>query len=154
LLAIGIEESRMVADGAEHRSSVRDAFADDAMLEPFTRRFEPLVSASSDVGDGLEQLASHVGAARLTGVMQLTIIDGKEGRQHCLIMSPSGCEVLHDRADHSDLEIILPTDAWQQIASGVVSPLEVFGSGRMRVRGDLRLARSIVAALASPDASE
>lgn len=144
----------MVTDGAEHRSSVRDAFADDAMLEPFTRRFELLASTSSDVGDGLEQLARHVGAARLTGVMQLTINDGEEGRHRCLIMSPSGCEVLHDRADHPDLEVIVPADAWQQIASGVVSPLEVFGSGRMRVRGDMRLARSIVGALPSPDASE
>ena len=144
----------MVTNGADHRSSVRDAFADDAMLEPFARRLEPLASTSSDGGDSLEQLARHLGAARLTGVVQLTIDGGGGGRHSCLIMSPSGCEVLHDRADHPDLEIMVRADAWEQIASGIVSPLEVFGSGQMRVRGDIRLARSVVGALPSPDVSE
>jgi len=141
----------MVTEGEKHRSSVRDAFAKDVMLEPFTRRLEPLDRNNSGGPDGVEQLASHVSAARLTGVMQITIIDGDEDRHHCLVMSSSGCEVLHDRADQPNLEVIVPADAWQQMTSGVVSPLEVFGSGRMRVRGDVHLARSIVSALPSPD---
>lgn len=145
----------MVANGAEHQSSVRDAFADDAMLEAFTRRFEPLVSTGADAADSLEQLARQLGAAQLTGVMQLTINNGGGGGlDRCLIMSPSGCEVLQDRADRPDLEIIVSADGWHQIASGGVSPLEVFGSGQMRVRGDIRLARHVVGALLSPDASQ
>lgn len=144
----------MVANGAEHQWSVRDAFADDAMLEPFTRRLEPLVSTGADAADSLEQLARQLGAAQLTGVMQLTINDGGGGLERCLIMSPSGCEVLQDRADRPDLEIIVSADGWHQIASGGVSPLEVFGSGQMRVRGDIRLARHVVGALLSPDASQ
>jgi putative sterol carrier protein len=144
-----------MVNGAEHHLSVRDAFADDTMLEPFTRRFEPLASTSADASGSLEQLARQIGSARLTGVMQLTINDdGGGGLDRCLVMSPLGCEVLQDRADRPDLEIIVPTDTWQQIASGLVSPLEAFGSGRMRVRGDIRLARQIVGALPSPDASQ
>jgi putative sterol carrier protein len=143
----------MVTSGAEEGSSIRAAFAGNAMLEPFTRRFEPLASTSADAGDGLEQVASRLGAARLTGVMQLTINEGGDGGDRCLIMSPSGCEVLHDRAEHPDLEIILSADAWRRIATGVASPLEVFGSGLMRVRGDVRFARQVVRALPSPDAT-
>jgi putative sterol carrier protein len=131
----------MTDRAAELRSFVTSSFGDDPMLSDFAKPIRGLVDKAADVDASLDQLAQTLSKARLTGVLQMSIVQGRRRVDRCLVMSPNGCEAVDAKADHPTLEVITDDDTWGKIARGELSPLEAFGSGKMRVRGDIRFAQ-------------
>jgi SCP-2 sterol transfer family len=83
--------------------------------------------------------------------LQFVGITGTQGWH--VTMEPGQAAAREDLVENADLELIMRLDTWTEIASGSLSPLVAFGSGRMRVRGDVGLAKRLLRHLAtSPDA--
>ena len=90
------------------------------------------------------RLGELLGAVQEPLTMHFRITDEGTGRSWLLDGGPEGCRVTNDPARQSDVEVILNAEAWNLIASGAMSPLEAFGRGRLRIRGDINLAHRFV----------
>ncbi|HTP67148.1 MAG TPA: SCP2 sterol-binding domain-containing protein [Geobacteraceae bacterium] len=84
------------------------------------------------------------------GTIQFSIITGNGNLEWCLRMHPAGCDARLERAPKPDLEIIVTSEAWRQIAEGKLSPLVAFARRKMRVRGNVALGKSVLRQLAKP----
>ncbi|HEX2294102.1 MAG TPA: SCP2 sterol-binding domain-containing protein, partial [Actinomycetota bacterium] len=51
-----------------------------------------------------------------------------------------GSKVTSEVVGRPDVEVIVSAETWNEIAAGAISPLEAFGRGLMRVRGDVNVA--------------
>lgn len=119
-----------------------------------------LRNLTAPTGDDLAQTFHRLGG-ELEGAMQLerdesaavlfTLLGEGRRSQWSLQIEGGSCSVQEREIEAADLEIVVREDGWWDIASGRLSPLEVFGEGRLRLRGDLSLAERLYAALASDD---
>ena len=120
-------------------------FAADPVLSDFVRPFpDTLEGKRSNLGASFKRMAEALAKTRHAGTIQFTIQDGRSTRRWCLTMSPDGSNVSESRVEKPDLEILTDAESWAEIASGDIAPLEAFGQGRVRVRGDIELARVLV----------
>jgi putative sterol carrier protein len=117
-------------------------FGGDPVLADFVRPFpNTFRGKQTELGASFKRIAEALGKSKRTGAIQFTIQDGRSTRSWCLNMTPSGCDVSESRVESPDLEILTDAELWTEIARGDVAPLEAFGQGRVRVRGDVELAR-------------
>ncbi len=79
--------------------------------------------------------------------MRFVIADAENVRSWVLTAGPDGCQVSAAGPRRPDVEVILDAATWRLVAAGDMSLLEAFGRGRMRVRGDIDLARQLAQAL-------
>ncbi|GJL57044.1 SCP2 sterol-binding domain-containing protein [Nitrospira sp. M1] len=91
-----------------------------------------------------KRMARSLSNARRSGAIQFGIRDGKKMSDWCLTMTPEGCQVAEAKIEHPTLEILTDKVTWMEVANGKMAPMEAFGQGKMRVRGDLQLARVLV----------
>lgn len=127
-------------------AQIEEVFADDELLARFARPFKPF-HRGRDINASYASLAKKLDGKRLTGIMQLSVRDGRKVTHRCLAMSPAKCEAFDHRAEDPDLEVLTDEATWDAISRGKISPMEAFVTGRMRVRGDIRLAHRIAAKL-------
>ncbi|MCZ6662651.1 MAG: SCP2 sterol-binding domain-containing protein [Actinobacteria bacterium] len=137
----------MADEATELREFVNESFADDPLLSRFAKPVRSFLPKGADLDTSFDRLANRLSKARLTGVVQLSIRQGRRRIQRCLVLSPNGCEAANATADHPDLEVITDAGTWTDIARGELSPLEAFGSGKLRVRGDIRFAQLLASKL-------
>lgn len=117
-------------------------FEDIPVLADFTHPFPNLFGGKeSDLGQSFTQVATALARSKRTGSLQFTIDDEGKTRQWCVAISPSKCEAVEAAVERPDLEIITDARTWGDIAAGRVAPLEAFGQGKVRLRGDIELAQ-------------
>jgi putative sterol carrier protein len=110
----------------------------------FSLPWSPLVNAGEgDIRRAFESLGQQLGASQENARVHFGIIEGNETVSWSLELGPDGSAVTADRVHNPDLEVLVQKEAWWQIVQGAVSPLEAFNEGKMRVIGDLRVARKI-----------
>jgi hypothetical protein len=97
------------------------------------------------------RLAASIGPATRAGLITFTITGSGEWT---LAVTPQGIQASEGAAESPDLHVICRTDVWLEIAAGQLSPLEAFGTGRLRIRGDIELARFLVSRLREPRANQ
>jgi hypothetical protein len=136
-----VNDDRWPQAGGFRQSSFLSHF-----MSPFPRLTEATEAEERDVGRSFERLAELLGGSRLRARVHFGIIDGDTldadaVRSWSLDMGDDDCTVRAERAPDPDLEVLVSEDTWWQIAEGRLAPLEAFGRGAMRVRGDLRVAR-------------
>jgi putative sterol carrier protein len=105
-----------------------------------------LTSAGTSPGATLKQLAELLAPAKLQGSLKLQLLqDGKLENASSFQVSFGGKKQKSrgGKAAHP-VELITTPDTWTEIASGRLAPHDAFLGGRMRVRGDLRLAQLIL----------
>jgi putative sterol carrier protein len=66
-----------------------------------------------------------------------------------LKLEPEQTMAVEGAVENPALELIMRPTTWTEIATGSLSPLLAFGSGRMRVRGDVGLAKRLLKYVAS-----
>jgi len=113
----------------------------NALLTEMAQPFPKLAGSKGDLAGGFKKMGKALAGSKRTGAIQFTIREGRRTRRWCLTLTPGGCDVAESATSDPDLEILTDAATWFSIASGSASPLEAFGSGRVRVRGDIRLAR-------------
>jgi putative sterol carrier protein len=108
------------------------------------RRREP---AAASTGCG-ELLGAPSEALRVT----FHLTDG--GQDYCVEAGPDGSAVSAAPSAPADVEVLVDDDTWALLADGALAPLEAFALGRMRVRGDINVARRFVRQLRRDETEE
>jgi putative sterol carrier protein len=128
-----------------------------SFLSDFAAPFPTLMESEEDsvdqsfqrMGDLATQLQEPVSVA-------FRITTGEE-KSYCVLAGPEGMQVTDEAQEAPEVEVILDADTWKRMASGSISPLEAFGIGKMRVRGDInaawRFARGLQVAGSEHDGS-
>jgi putative sterol carrier protein len=116
-------------------------FEDIPILAEFARPFPNLFGAKESLAESFTQVAAALSKSKRSGTIQFTIDEGGKRRQWAVGLSPAGCEAVETSVERPTLEIITDAGTWTEIAAGRVAPLEAFGQGKVRVRGDIELAQ-------------
>jgi hypothetical protein len=115
------------------------------LLADFHIPFPKLADVGRQDSDAaFARLGELLGAVQEPLTVHFRVTDEGTGRSWLLDSGPDGCRVTNDAPRQSDVEVILDSETWNLIASGAMSPLEAFGRGRLRIRGDINLARRFV----------
>jgi len=124
------------------REELAAGFADDPVLRDFLAPIN--ISSGGSIEGTIEHIAAAVRWTRPSAVVRLTILQPAPARSWSLDLSRKGCSVGERRDDLPDLEILTTLDVFQKMFGGELAPLQAFGQGRMRVRGNLEVARAFV----------
>ena len=117
-------------------------FADDPVLRDFVPPIT--ISTGGSIEETIARVAATVRWTRPSAVVRFTILQPAPARSWALDLSRDGCCIGESRDELPDLEILTTADVLQKIFAGELAPLHAFGEGRMRVRGNLELARALV----------
>jgi len=82
--------------------------------------------------------------------VQFQIVGGEQRRFWRLELADKFCKVVNGPTERPDLEIITRAENMQKMADGSLSPIEAFARGKMRIRGNLELAKRLFKKLAAP----
>lgn len=112
-----------------------------------TRLGEP----GAEVGRSFERMAELLAGSPETGIVQFQILSGDRRLSWCLEMTGKECRVSTEPVAGPDLDVLVREETWRHIAEGGLSPIEAFGRGKMRIRGNIELATRIYERLGSPE---
>jgi hypothetical protein len=130
-------------------SKVRDS----AFLGHFRTPFPRLTGTGErDLGSTFDRLAELLAGNRVGAAITFSIVPGENldadpARSWSLRLGEQATTVSAERDERPDLEVILAEQTWWELAEGSVAPLEAFGRGRLRVLGDVRVARRFAGVL-------
>ena len=91
-----------------------------------------------------QRMGDALGKSGERGRIQLRVIDDKGWLHRCLCVDSTGCEVSPDFDENPDLEVIAQDKIAMQILKGTLSPVDAVLQGKMRVRGDIELAKRVL----------
>ena len=104
----------------------------------------PNLRATGSTESTVRALATLVGPSERKASVTLSL-GNPVGRENWNFqLSPRGCSVTEGEAPGADLEVVLRDHTWLEIVSGETSPIAAFLEGKLRVRGDVALARDLV----------
>jgi putative sterol carrier protein len=104
-----------------------------------------------DVTKALHRLGELLAPSQLHASFQLQLVHDALGEQTSftrLSLAGGKATISPERVDNPDVEIITTPETWWEIATGKLAPHDAFFSGRMRVRGDTRVAQKMLKAVA------
>ena len=132
----------------EHKPLTRERIAErvigDPLLSDFLAPFPNLLNRDqTNITASFEGMAKLLARGRKAVRIQFTISDGNDVRCWNLALTPKSCKASEGKYKSPQLEILTQADTWLKIATGQLSPLEAFGQGKLRVRGDITLARFV-----------
>jgi putative sterol carrier protein len=122
------------------RAEIGRRLAGNPFLSDFIRPFPNLLEGDRNIQRSFERIAESLAGTNTAGAIQFSIREGDNQRHWSLVLSPKECHVAEVKAERPRLEILTDADTWLEVAEGNLTPIEAFGSGRLRVRGDLRFA--------------
>jgi putative sterol carrier protein len=127
----------------EDRFSVAIAHAAGVpSLADFTSRWPNLLQGKkTDPTRTLEEIGKRLSRSKRSALIRITLGGDAEGSSWSLSMKSGRCSVSRAATGKANLELITTPATWTAIVSGSMSPLEAFGRGQVRVRGDIELAR-------------
>lgn len=127
------------------RKQVSKIVGSDPLLLDFFRPFPNLLrQKSEDVAVSFDRMAKKLSGTKRAGVIQFRLTKGRRARCWSLALSPNECRVIDREVDAPAFEVITDEATWAAIARGQIAPLEAFVGGKLRVRGNIELARSVV----------
>ena len=130
------------------RPQLAERLLSDPVLADFVSPFPQLTESEGDLDETFQRIGEVVGASEVRARVHFGVVQGSgEGemvRSWTLELGPDACAVTAERVHGPDLDVLVSEETWWRLAAGTVSPLEAFGRGDMRVRGDVRLAGRLV----------
>lgn len=112
------------------------------------RLTEPTRPALSGTFERVAEILARAPAGPLRLQFSLVEVDTEESAVWTVAVDEDGGKAAQGSGERPDIEIITRAETWWDIADGELSPLEAFVSGRLRVRGDIGLARRVLIDLA------
>jgi SCP-2 sterol transfer family len=92
----------------------------------------------------IARLGELLGPTGLRGTFQLRLLDAATGKEHSLVnvtLNGAKGKAGARPIEKPDVEIVTTSETWSEIASSRLPPILAFLTGRMRVRGDVRMAQ-------------
>ena len=129
--------------GERTTTDILNRLREDSILGDFTIPLK-VSAGSDDLARSFDEVCRLLGSATDAFTLTFRVDDASNERTWSLEAGPDGCRVTDHQESAPDLEIFVDSQTCKQLLSGSIVPLEAFGRGRMRVRGDVRLARRIV----------
>ena len=134
-------------DDSRMRRQLAERLHDNPVLADFLSPLPRLTEQGDegDLGRTFERLGEIAGRSEIRARVHFRILedDRKTIRSWSLELGPTGHSVTPEPAHRPDLEVLVTEETWRRLAEGTVSPLEAFGLGDMRVRGNVRVARRL-----------
>jgi hypothetical protein len=111
-------------------------------------RLRPLLGATSmDIASMLGTLLERLENADIGGNVRITLLANSGSQKWDLDLNAKQCQLLEGQERSLDrdldLELVVSAVTWSEIALGRLAPLEAFGTGRLRLRGDAELANKL-----------
>ena len=126
------------------RKQVSKIVGSDPLLTDFVKPLPNLLyQKAGDVAVSFGRMAKKLSGTKRAGVIQFRLTKRRRTRCWSLALSPKECRVIDSEVDNPAFEVITSEDTWSAIAGGQIAPLEAFVSGKLRIRGDIEMARSI-----------
>jgi hypothetical protein len=118
------------------------------VLPPYWDRYARLPAliepGQAQAGNSFQRLADRLRSFGSQVTVSVTMV-GAAGTERWLVkVGPKQATAAEGAADRPDVEVITTPSVWAEIASGTLSPVVAFGTGRMRIRGDLTLATRLL----------
>jgi putative sterol carrier protein len=105
----------------------------------------------NDVDLTMELLANAISGVGEQGALQLSLGGTDEGEQRRTWTLSLDEGASADGSVTSDVTLLTAPETFQRMAEGTYSPVQAFLDGKLRVRGDIDLAKRILRHLAGPD---
>lgn len=125
------------------RKDLQERFRGDPLLADFLAVPKRFDRGKGGVPGTFERMADLIGKTGRAALIRVTLSEEKGARSWNLLMSAEGCRLSERDYERADLEILTDAEIWSGIAAGKLSFLEAFAQGRLRVRGDIALARRL-----------
>jgi putative sterol carrier protein len=120
----------------------------DPVLADFISPLPNLIGRRRRVDEAaFAKIADRLGKFDKAADVRITLNEGDSTESWTFELSPKGSNISRTGKKQADLELMTAPDVLARLASGQISPLAAFAGGRMRVRGDIVLARRIARAL-------
>jgi putative sterol carrier protein len=129
------EEETIVLKGPARTESRRFTFA-----KVKTKLAEP---GERDLKAGFERLAKLLESSGELAEVQFDIVEGRTSDAWTLSLDRKTAAANNRAARQPDVRIIVSRTTWQEIAAQDRSPLDAYVSGKLRIRGDTKLARRL-----------
>jgi hypothetical protein len=125
---------------------------------PFTTfaRLAPLAAAHDDAGQGLEKLAHALSNFGSPVRIHIRFVGGPDGEavEHWEVQAGAKVAKAQPRKPKTaDVIVAMKPETWSQIAQGRLTPYDALYGGKLRVGGDLDMAKAITRHLTDPSAS-
>ena len=130
----------------ERTDEVRKRIGEDSVLGDFAVPL-PQLSLSTrrdDLQGTFERLGELIDKSGKQTTVNFKVRDETGVHTWSLKTGPNGSTVVREDMPLSDFEISVSAETWFQLANGEISPLEAFVQGKMRVRGNVNIARRII----------
>jgi putative sterol carrier protein len=123
-------------------------------LRPKTSPFAPLKSLVSgrgrDVAASLSKLSQFLGSFEKPLRIHIQLIDGDATEDWEVAAGSKKGSARRLKPKSSDVRVVLRKDTWLQIAGGRLSPFDALFNGKLRIGGDVALAKRVVRHLSDP----
>jgi putative sterol carrier protein len=134
--------------------SISERFRQNASLAAFADSWSLEGSGERDFNTVLESMRRLLGASQRTALVHFEVREGGKSQSWTFKMDSDGCTISSGRDSNPDLEVLVTAETWWRLVSGELTPVEAFGTGEMRVIGDLSVARRVAARLQRGDKGE
>jgi putative sterol carrier protein len=125
-----------------------------ATLPPKTSPFAPLKSLVSgrgrDVDASLSKLSQSLGSFKKPLRIHVRLIDGDKCEDWEVAAGAKKGSAKRAKPKAADVRVVLRKDTWLQIAGGRLSPYDALFKGKLRIGGDVDLAKMVVRHLSDP----
>jgi hypothetical protein len=101
-------------------------------------------SGAADLSKSFGGLAKALEDSGEVAQVQVDVLAGRKAEQWTLSLERKRAAASSGAASNPDLRLIVARDAWDAVAAGELSPVDAFLSGKLRVRGDVDLARRLL----------
>jgi putative sterol carrier protein len=114
--------------------------------------FRPLIRTSrDDLRESFQQMGQILLEAKERTRIHFRLLDSGKPIAWTLEVGSNKPTVQAKHVGKPKLEIVTRTETWSNIAQGKLSPLEAFVGGKLRVRGDITMAKRLLKHLCEPD---
>jgi SCP-2 sterol transfer family len=121
---------------------------------PFAR-LRALAGQQDDAAQSLEQLSTALSGLGKPVRLHIRLVSGADGEtvDHWEVQGGSKrAKATKVKPKDADVVVVMRPETWAQIAQGQLAPYEALYSGKLRVGGDLEMAKMIVKHLTDPSA--
>ena len=121
-------------------------------ISPFAR-LKPLTADKDDSETGFKQLAQALSDYKKPTLLHVRLVTGQEGErvEHWEIKAGSkDAKVQRREPKRADVVVVMRSETWSQIAQGILAPYDALFAGKLRVGGNVEMAKDITRHLSDP----